>query len=65
VYHLLTGVNPRGRTPLAAPSTVVPGSPTSFDALVLRALDPKPANRFPSAASLVQALDEMGGPSPT
>jgi eukaryotic-like serine/threonine-protein kinase len=64
VYHLLTGIGPRNRpTPATSPSALVPGVPASFDALLLRALDPKPQNRFPTATALVQALDQLSGPA--
>jgi len=60
LYHLLTGVNPRQAPDLKPPSSLAAGVPPGFDALLLRALDPVPAKRFPTAASFLEALGTLG-----
>jgi serine/threonine-protein kinase len=45
--------------PPPAPSAAVPGLPPELDAIVTRMLASSPAERFPSAAALRQALEEL------
>lgn len=60
LYHLLTGVlAPRPPQAVAPPSQLVPGSPHSFDQLLLRALAPDPDARFRSTREIVHAFDAM------
>jgi serine/threonine protein kinase len=61
LYHLLTGVNPRTRPELKPPSGLTPGIPPGFDALLIRALDPRPEHRFSSAHMFLDALGNLGG----
>jgi serine/threonine-protein kinase len=61
LYHLLTGVNPRTRPELKPPSALSPGIPPTFDALLVRALDPRPEHRFSSAHLFLDALAKVGG----
>jgi eukaryotic-like serine/threonine-protein kinase len=58
VYHLLTGINPRTTPTVAPPSSLVAGVPAAFDALLVRALDPRRQARFATAADLLAALDQ-------
>jgi Protein kinase domain/Bacterial tandem repeat domain 1 len=70
LYELLTGRVPfRGRTfgqllaqierdPPPVPSSQVEGIPPALDAVILTALAKAPADRFPSAAELADALDQ-------
>ncbi|HBP19318.1 MAG TPA: hypothetical protein DEA08_16200, partial [Planctomycetes bacterium] len=44
----------------APPSTLAPGVPPWLDELCLRALDKEPAQRFPSAQALAEALERRG-----
>ncbi|RMH41627.1 MAG: serine/threonine protein kinase [Deltaproteobacteria bacterium] len=54
LYELLTGTAPRpGAQP---PSKVVPALGAAVDAVVIRAVHPNPANRWPDAAQFKQAL---------
>jgi serine/threonine-protein kinase len=69
IYELLTGRRPwegdsaaavamaRLSGPIPAPSDVRPGVPPALDAIVWRALARDPAERFPSAAAMADALD--------
>jgi serine/threonine protein kinase, bacterial len=71
IYELLTGVTPfRGDTALAlayqrldhdvaAPSTVIAGVPAQFDALVRRATERNPADRFADAQEMGSELDAV------
>jgi formylglycine-generating enzyme required for sulfatase activity len=43
------------------PSSRVEGIPAALDAIVLRCLEKDPADRFPSAAALAEALEEATG----
>jgi eukaryotic-like serine/threonine-protein kinase len=68
LYELLTGRRPwDGPTPASAalarlrdrppaPSTLVPDLPDGIDALVLRAMAREPADRYPSAAAMADAI---------
>jgi serine/threonine-protein kinase len=60
VYHLLTGLNPRTQATVAPPSSLVPGVPAAFDAVLVRALDPRRQARFPTAADLLAAINQAG-----
>jgi len=75
LYQMLTGSKPFPDRTLAdaivsqlpaPPSTLRPSIPAALDQLVLRALEPRPDRRFPSAAALGDALLEqlqaLGGP---
>ena len=75
LYQMLTGSKPfPDRTltdaivsPLPAPpSSLRPSIPPALDQLVLRALEPRPDRRFPSAAdmgdALLEQLQALGGP---
>ncbi|MBI3299451.1 MAG: protein kinase [Elusimicrobia bacterium] len=42
----------------AAPSSVLPGLPPAFDAVILRCVEKDPAKRFPDCAALAAALKE-------
>lgn len=76
LYALLTGAPPHGGDSLVAmlesalgpkrpPSALNPAVPAWLDDVVLRALDPDPAARWPSAASLAAALaDPAADPRP-
>jgi serine/threonine protein kinase/tetratricopeptide (TPR) repeat protein len=59
VYHLLTGVNPRTQAAVAPPSSLASGVPASFDALLVRALDPRRPVRFPTAADFLAAVNQV------
>lgn len=58
-YQMLTGELPRGMFQL--PSECVPGLDERWDRFVCRALEPKPEDRYQSAAELLQ---DLGGESP-
>jgi serine/threonine protein kinase/tetratricopeptide (TPR) repeat protein len=58
VYHLLTGVNPRTQATVVPPSSLTPGVPAAFDAVLVRALDPRRPARFPTAADLLAAINQ-------
>jgi serine/threonine-protein kinase len=45
---------------VSPPSSVVPGVPAALDAIVLRAVDQNPAQRFPSAREMALALEHAG-----
>ncbi|MBI3549367.1 MAG: serine/threonine protein kinase [Elusimicrobia bacterium] len=47
-----------------APSALNPSLPAGFDALIQRALQPSPANRFHSAAEMIAALSALPDASP-
>ncbi|MCU0505674.1 MAG: Stk1 family PASTA domain-containing Ser/Thr kinase [Chloroflexi bacterium] len=69
LYEMLTGRRPwegdsaaavamaRIRTDAAAPSSLRPGIPPELDAIDLRALARDPAARYPTAASMAEALE--------
>ena len=70
VYHMLTGRPPRLTTsvqaveaaaamPVVRPSRIRPDMPSSVDGVVLRALNPNPGRRWPSAATFAEALDAV------
>jgi len=42
-----------------APRTINPAIPESINEIVMRLVDPNPANRYPSTAALVAALDRL------
>jgi hypothetical protein len=63
LYECLTGALPLGRFPAA--SEARPGTPSSLDAVVHRALAPRPADRFPSAAAFREALEEAAAQAAT
>ncbi|MFC8616942.1 serine/threonine-protein kinase [Micromonospora purpureochromogenes] len=67
-YHMLTGRPPSlpasvqavaaaAAMPVVRPSKVRPDIPSRVDGVVLRALNPDPARRWPSAAAFADALD--------
>ncbi len=60
LYHLATGIDPRQQPPFSLtqrpPRTVNPHLSEGFDHIVLRALAYDPADRFPNAAAMAQAL---------
>lgn len=58
-YQMLTGELPRGMFKL--PSECVPGLDERWDRFVCRALEPKPEDRYQSAAELLQ---DLGGDAP-
>jgi tetratricopeptide (TPR) repeat protein len=60
LYHLVTGTNPRSAASFTPPSALTPGIPVAFDGLLLRALDRRQSQRFPSAAALLEALGNLG-----
>jgi serine/threonine protein kinase len=49
-----------GKVPL--PSQVYPGVHPSLERIIIRALEPLPARRFPSAANLADALERLSDP---
>ncbi|MFN0063416.1 MAG: serine/threonine-protein kinase, partial [Myxococcaceae bacterium] len=57
LYEMLTGELPIGRFKL--PSERVPGIDTRLDALVSRALEPDPEQRFSSAALMGETLERL------
>lgn len=68
LYRLLTGCHPFPgppfaalrrilHGPVAAPSSVAPQCGPAFDSLLLRALAPRPSDRFASAAAMAAALE--------
>ncbi|MFO0930957.1 MAG: FHA domain-containing serine/threonine-protein kinase [Gemmataceae bacterium] len=71
VYALLTGHPPCGgstpaekihhirRTPPEKPTKYQKGMPTQFEAVVLKLLAKQPEHRFPSAADLVEELEQI------
>ena len=71
LYQLLTGVRPfvgSSSTVMlqilhehpAPPSTLAPGIPAGFDAIIARALAKAPQDRFPSARAFLDALARVG-----
>jgi hypothetical protein len=73
LYQLLSGRRPfEADTPVATlfkalsetpprPSTLRADIPSTLDDIVLKALAPQPAERFPSAAALIAALSQYSG----
>ncbi|MFN7972895.1 MAG: hypothetical protein U0166_11190 [Acidobacteriota bacterium] len=47
LYEMLSGSVPRGV--FKAPSEIVPGLDPAFDTIVIRALQPEPEHRYPTA----------------
>ncbi|MGX6604986.1 serine/threonine-protein kinase [Micromonosporaceae bacterium Da 78-11] len=75
-YHMLTGRPPylpgsvqavaaAAATAVVRPSKARSGVPLSVDKVVLRALNPEPARRWPSAAAFADALDAAAAARPT
>jgi serine/threonine protein kinase len=64
LYHLVSGVVPPKATDRRPPSAMAPGVPAGFDSLLLRALDPEPGRRHPTAAAFIEALGTFGGRPP-
>ena len=58
-YVMLTGVRPVGRFRL--PSQLRGDVPTWWDAVLARALEPDPQDRWPSVEALLGALEDEGG----
>ena len=56
-YEMLTGQVPAG---VVEPPSRIVGSDARLDAIVLRALQQKPTDRFPTAAALKKQLQELG-----
>ena len=54
LYQMLTGHVPRGRP--VSPRRLVPRVSKSIDAVAMRALEPDPARRYPTAAAMAAAL---------
>ena len=59
LHHMLTGAPPDPTAP-APPSARRPGTPPQVDRIVLRAMRPDPAQRWPSADAVVAALESAG-----
>jgi eukaryotic-like serine/threonine-protein kinase len=57
LHHMLTGVVPEQDEVPLPPRQLRPEVPDAVDAVVRRALAPLPADRFPSAGALADALD--------
>jgi eukaryotic-like serine/threonine-protein kinase len=57
LYELLTGELPLGS--FALPSVKKPGVDKRFDAIVSRCLKPSPDDRYPSAAALLEDLEQL------
>lgn len=60
LYHLATGIDPRQQPPFSLtqrpPRSMNPHLSEGFERIVLRALAYDPADRFPTAAAMAQAL---------
>ena len=56
-YEMLTGQVPAG---VVEPPSRIVGSDSRLDAIVLRALQQKPTDRFPTAAALKKRIQELG-----
>lgn len=65
-YHMLTG-RPTTTTlaggPITPPSQLRADLAGPIEAVVMRALDPDPANRWPDVAAFIRALDELPAPA--
>lgn len=59
-YEMLTGTLPLGR--FTPPSGLAPDIPPAYDEIVNRALAPVAAERLPSAAAFLEALEAAPGP---
>ena len=72
LYQMLTGRPPvpagegNGHPSLRSPRAVRPGIPRELDAIVVKAMAPDPADRFPSAQAMASALarSAAGDPEP-
>ncbi len=66
LYHLATGIDPRDQPPFSLteppPRSVNPALSSSFEAIILRALAYDPAERFPSAFAMAQAVRALREP---
>jgi serine/threonine protein kinase len=63
LYEMLTGELPLGSYP--SPSEVVPGLEPGWDAVVRRALQPKPEDRYPNMGELAGDLERLAAePNP-
>lgn len=66
LYHLATGIDPRDQPPFSLterpPRSVNPALSSSFEAIILRALAYDPAERFPSASAMAQAVRALREP---
>lgn len=66
LYHLATGNDPRDQPPFSLterpPRSVNPALSSSFEAIILRALAYDPAERFPSASAMAQAVRALREP---
>jgi eukaryotic-like serine/threonine-protein kinase len=75
-YEMLTGVRPfSGNTPMAAaitrlsqpakpPRALVPSIPVEWDRAIMRCLSRNPAERFPDAHAVIDALQTDAAPAP-
>ncbi|WP_283139027.1 serine/threonine-protein kinase [Rhizohabitans arisaemae] len=59
VYQLLTGTAPLSAAVRRPPGAIVPGLPEGVDEAVMRALEPEPQDRWPSAGAFADALAEI------
>jgi len=59
LYHLLTGVHPKSRTPLVTAGKLVPGVPAAFDQLLFGNLQAIPQARSANAGQFLQMLSKM------
>ena len=64
LYHLVTGTNPRNADTFMPPSALTPGIPAAFDAVLLRALDRRQVQRFPTAQAMLEAIGNLGPSRP-
>ena len=63
LYHMLTGELPRGMFKI--PSRLVPGLDERFDAIVCRAMEPDPVDRFQSTRELLAELEALKSTQPS
>jgi eukaryotic-like serine/threonine-protein kinase len=59
LHHMLTGVAPKQDVPPPPVRSLVPSVPAAVEAVVSQALAYDPADRFPSAGALADALDAV------